>query len=110
MKGISLTLETVVMLILAAVVLAALLGFFLSAFTPANTEKDAVFAQSIACQKILAADPSGKCDPNKDGVAKVFNEELEKVCNAKRPTCSDAGGGSKIQNCIRSCCRAFCPV
>jgi len=98
MKGISLPLETVVLLILAAVILAALLGFFLGTFTPAQTEADLARQQIIVCQEVA----NMNCDPDSDAAAKLLDQG---ICKADRPACT----GTTATDCVRSCCKIFCP-
>ncbi|MEM7813769.1 MAG: hypothetical protein QW548_02620 [Candidatus Aenigmatarchaeota archaeon] len=108
MKGISLPLETVVLLILAAIVLAALLGFFLGTFTPAQSEADLSRKQFLICQEIASKDPT--CNPNNPVVtALVERMKNEKICRADRPACRLEPGQDQIKSCINNCCQAFCP-
>jgi hypothetical protein len=107
LKGMSLPLETVVLLILAAVVLAALLGFFLGTFTPAQSKIDILKKQSSLCQQIFSADPA--CDASKPGVAALANKLKSEVCGKPTdgPICSSKGSSDPY--CIKGCCSIFCP-
>ena len=107
MKGISLPLETVVLLILAAIVLAALLGFFLGVFTPGKSEADLVRRQLEMCQQIASKDRT--CNPANPEVAELIGTmKKENVCRPDRAACRfDQKDGDK--SCINNCCQAFCP-
>ncbi len=106
-KGVSLPLETVVLLILAAVVLGALLSFFLGIFTPTQSETELTRKQFTICQEVF----------NKDNLCRPTNVEVEArklidqgVCKSDRPGCNPIGTKSSIENCIATCCRIFCPT
>lgn len=107
MKGMSLPLETVIMLILAAVVLAALLGFFLGAFSPAQSEADLIRQQTLLCQQISNAN----CDPADPQIAPAVNNLVNNVCRPERPACQKPTDPTAdfATACIKSCCKAFCP-
>jgi hypothetical protein len=108
LKGMSLPLETVVLLILSAIVLAALLGFFLGAFTPSQTEADLTRQQVSVCQEIASAGCLGN-----PAETIATNKLVDKVCKPDRSACQKPSGLSTVETakaCIRSCCRIFCPV
>jgi hypothetical protein len=102
-KGMSLPLETVVLLILSAIVLGALLAFFLSAFTPSQRETDIMRQQMAICQEIQA---KGCLSAPQELIGKL---QAQKVCTLpgksdSRPACS----GATAEDCVKSCCRIFC--
>lgn len=106
LKGMSLPLETVVLLILAAVVLAALLGFFLGTFTPAQSKIDILKKQSSLCQQIFSADSQCKYAGAVIPLAAKLRSE---VCGKPTdgPICSSKGADDPY--CIKGCCSIFCP-
>ena len=106
LKGMSLPLETVVLLILAAVVLAALLAFFLGTYTPAQSKVNILKQQNALCQQIFAADPQCRVGP----LTQTFVTQLAlKVCG--QPTDAPVCGTTSMQQqqCVNECCRIFCP-
>lgn len=106
-KGAALALETIVMLILAAVVLGALLAFFLGIFTPTQSETELTRKQLTLCQQIATKD--SLCRPG--GAAQdLVNRLAKEVCQSTRPGCSTEGPKSREENCIASCCKIFCPA
>jgi len=112
LKGISLPLETVVLLILAAIILAALLGFFLGTFTPAQSEADLVQQQLDKCQEIARL----RCYTDEAKTAARTNlltatGGAKPLCRTDRPACSPTGptGTQPVDNCIKNCCSVFCP-
>lgn len=94
-KGVSLTLETIVVLTLSVLVLGVLLYFFSSNFYPAQTKIDDLNSQRDLCIKHMNNDPECK---------KPGGTELVKLCQKlgyeKCKTASD---------CVPSCCSLFCP-
>jgi hypothetical protein len=111
MKGMSLPLETVVLLILATIVLAALLGFFLGAFTPSQSEADMVRQQLNVCQEIARRGCyTTDATTYASGSLTAATTGAKAICNSDRPACSPIGSQTTpIKNCIKSCCSVFCP-
>ena len=107
LKGISLPLETVILLILAAIVLAALLGFFMGTFTPAISKTDIIKKQTSLCQQIFTADP--RCQ-YAGAVIPLANRLQSEVCNkpSDAPVCVSKGADDPY--CIKGCCSIFCPA
>ena len=108
-KGIALPLETVVLLILSGIVLAAMLGFFLGVFNPAQTEVELTRKQFTICQEISTKGCSpGKITPEAEQLAQrdLIQGKICTPTTAKqvRPTCN----GNSARECISSCCRIFC--
>ena len=97
-KGISLPLETVVLLILSAIVLGSLLSFFLGAFTPAQTGTELLRKQTTICQGIASA---GCLD-----APVATQQKINEVCG--RPETPSCSGSPDTQECVRTCCRIFC--
>jgi len=104
-KGMSLPLETVILLILAAVVLAALLAFFRSAFAPAQTESQAVQDQLRICQEIAQ---DGVCEASEASKLLTSTSGGAAVCRVERPSCSPGTSGDRNKNCVQSCCKIYC--
>ncbi|MFH0836558.1 MAG: hypothetical protein V1870_00345 [Candidatus Aenigmatarchaeota archaeon] len=124
MKGISLSMETVVLLILMVIVLAALLGFFTGIFNPAQTKIDMLRNKESLCLKYVSVDPG--CGHAKEIIEQKDSYKTGKyseaytaaysiannVCN--KPT-GDAVCGTGIDNptgkpyeCLLSCCSIQC--
>ena len=110
MKGIALSLETVILLILMAIVLAALLSFFLGTFNPAKNKLDVIKQKESLCLQYVSIDP--KCDidniqsPTSKTNAQSILDKLEKdVCGSslKNEVCSGTG------SCLQACCSSYCP-
>lgn len=110
-KGISLPIETVILLILAAVVLAALLGFFTGVVTPAQLRAGIIQKQSSLCTQIVTADVNCNAEQiSKNALPSVSglpSKLMSDVCN--KPSDSPICSGGSVQDCIRNCCRTFCP-
>ncbi|MBI4014547.1 MAG: hypothetical protein HY365_01195 [Candidatus Aenigmarchaeota archaeon] len=120
MKGSSLPMDSVVMLILAVLVLGALVFFFFGTFTPGA---DAIKAQQTiasVCGELsqykdcsLVAFKSGKnIAAGDDETFKTAQGEKLKELNiacatTKAATC--AGSGEAGQSCINICCQTYCP-
>lgn len=108
-KGISLPLETIVLLVLAAVVLAALLGFFRGVFGPTQTEVDLLQQQMNICTEIQQ---KGCNTPDAISAAdKLLGPNP--ICKTDRPACSPTkltptnnkdDCTDNVQCCIKSCC------
>ncbi len=117
MKGMSLPIETVVLLILMVVVLGAILAFFVGVFGPANTEKDIMMKQQSLCrQYAMDVDPGCKALINAAGSASAWGDDKKnnplvvqiknEVCNkpAGNPVCT----GSNEYQCVQKCCSGLC--
>ena len=108
-KGMSLPLETVVLLVLAAIVLAALLGFFRGAFAPAQTETQLTQTQLRVCQEIQQRGCT-----TLDAISWAKTNLLDTgTCNKGRPSCSPIAvgavqGQTDQERCVRSCCALLC--
>jgi hypothetical protein len=113
-KGIALPLETVVLLILAAVVLGAMLAFFLGIFTPTDLEQKRLRNQISICNEIFSKDPTCK---SQDAIAIAENKLIRgenpdrlEICKTGISGCNPSGSKTPGENCIATCCRAFCPA
>ncbi|MBI2584046.1 MAG: hypothetical protein HYW25_05235 [Candidatus Aenigmarchaeota archaeon] len=116
-KGISLSIETVVLVILAAVVIAVLLAFLWGAVNPAKNEVDLLRVQNEACSEISQVDlRCGLPDVDSNDIRGIVNEKLLKgnpaPCNPNRPSCTPNRGLSQnldpVASCIQTCCKIFC--
>ncbi|MFH0832108.1 MAG: hypothetical protein V1900_00070 [Candidatus Aenigmatarchaeota archaeon] len=99
MKGISLPIETVVILMLAGIVLVALLLFFMPVFKQTDIVK-LEQERAIKCHEYVQTDkdcnnPSGANDDTK--------KSLENVCKGLK-LCS-----SLDRECLLRCCEGYCP-
>ncbi len=108
MKGISLSLETVILLILMAIVLAALLGFFLGTFNPAKGKFDVLKQRDSLCLQYVSIDP--KCDisaiqgsETKDRAQKIIDKLSSEVLGkpSGEPVCTG--------DALKDCCVSWCP-
>ncbi len=102
-KGVSLAINTVVILILAVTVLIVLIGFLVTTSGPVQGEFEARIAQSQICGSYRNVDV--KCDGSEYNEFSEDNEEsLEKLGDA----CSQLGfqrcSGKASFECIQSCC------
>ncbi len=123
-KGISLSLETIVLLILMAIVLGALLLFFNNIFNPASLRVNAIKDKESLCLQYVSVDSgcahakeiAEETDPYKGGKYTQAKSALEsiagKVCG--QPS-NDAVCGAGISNpkdsrvqCLQSCCAIYC--
>ncbi|MBI4895489.1 MAG: hypothetical protein HY831_03275 [Candidatus Aenigmarchaeota archaeon] len=120
MKGISLALETVILLILMAVVLAALMAFFLGVFNPSKTQLDTIRDKESTCVQYISRDPGCEhADAIVEGTepyntdkyrdAKTAIGKLKTICRSTpdNPPCG-------IKTCdspsavVKACCVSFC--
>jgi len=114
MKGISLPLEIVVLLILAAIVLAALMGFFLQTFTPTQSKTQIIQTQTSLCQQMFFIDSQCRVAeiqkvPNGNAlIGRLQNEVCGKPSDG--PVCTPLGGIPGPESCIKGCCRMLCPA
>src|SRR3989338_514541 len=124
MKGISLSMETVVLLILMVIVLGALLAFFTSVFNPSQNKIEMLRNKESTCLKYVSVDPgcnnaksiAEEKEPFNAGKyieAKSAMETISTtICN--KPT-GDPVCGAGITNpkdsrvsCLLSCCSIQC--
>ncbi|MBI5332854.1 MAG: hypothetical protein HZB65_04730 [Candidatus Aenigmarchaeota archaeon] len=125
MKGISLSMETVVLLILMVIVLGALLAFFTGVFNPSQNKIEMLRNKESTCLKYVFIDPGcnhakeiaeATAEPYKSGKYPEAKSAMETIagtiCNkpAGDPVC---GAGitdpktSRVQ-CLLSCCSIQC--
>jgi len=120
-KGMSLAVETVIVLVLAAAVLTALLYFFRSSFTPVETQTHLIQKQTELCQRYLARDPLCKRE-NFGAVSSSIpfgsidqKDSLRYVCNKLyyeeycRTGANNDPGSPKNQDyyCAAKCCASY---
>lgn len=114
MKGISLALETVIMLVLGTIVLGALLAFFFGVFTPAQSTATQLQEQNQICQNIFNTAPrcgitANGVEPSVEGYADDLNKK--KICSTQRADCNPGTSEDtqlRYKSCIQTCCRLFC--
>ena len=109
MKGVSLSIETVILVILAAIVVAVLLAFLMGVINPADSEIKLLQKQNEACSGIAQIDP--RCHFANPTIAGIVNDKLlsgnNPPCNSERPNCNP-GTLNNIESCIQTCCRLYC--
>lgn len=118
LKGISLALETVILLILMAVVLAALMAFFLGVFNPAKSNLDSIREKESICVQYISRDPG--CEHVKDIAQKTppydkytdansAIERLKTLCksSSENPPCGTTECTQAI-TVVPACCASFC--
>ena len=96
-KGVSLSIETTIVIILAIIVLVVLLGFLFNVVPPAQTQLQAQATVTRLCGNYIREHP--KCD-----VADV-DQELSDACKILG---HKACGSLDDVSCITTCCRDFC--
>jgi hypothetical protein len=105
MKGISLSIETIIVIILAVSVMTALLMFFNSQWNPFVGQIDYRNVQREQCYTLVSSN-GFKCSAS--GVdSKVMDKvkDLGKACQyLKYASCS----GSLSDECLKQCCSMFC--
>jgi len=105
-KGVSLSLETIVVLILAVLVLTVLLFFFSSQFYPAQTKIEQLNKQRDLCWQYVNNDP--KCEGKGTGNTK---EPVTTIVGL-REVCKELGykkcETSYSLVCVQECCAIFC--
>ncbi len=112
MKGISLAIETIIVVILAVTVLTVLLYFFRSTQGPVEDTLKLIQKQTNACSAYTSFD--SRCSD----ISKVQNQDVLKniadACkglNRQRgdyPAC--AGQSTADIQCVKQCCKTFCPT
>ena len=119
MKGISLAIETIIILILAVTVLSVLLFFFRENVNPAQDTVKYMQMQTNACSGYVSYNPRCVNEELLDNTARTELDSTEikarigEACKALNkirgnyPACS---GGSGDMTCIRQCCKTFCPL
>ena len=109
MKGVSLAIETIIILILAVSVLTVLLFFLRSQVGPAQDTATLLREQTSACSAYVGADPA--CTDATDATQES-RTKLATACKGlyrQGGSYSACSGGSPTPECIKACCRSFCP-
>ncbi len=109
MKGISLAIDTTIIIILAVVVLAVLIGIFFLVAGPTGDTFKAELTRNSNCNAYRNVD--AECNSQKKyeefkGNSNNENllKELNKACNTlKKPSCSASDTPAGLQ-CIKACC------
>jgi hypothetical protein len=96
MKGMSLAIETIIVMILASIVLVALLFFFTGTFTPGADRATAEMTRATGCQDYMKVEPECKELGDFTGKAKLV-EACKKL--------SYSGPDLVV---IQSCCAMYC--
>jgi len=118
MKGMSLALETIVVLILSITVLTVLSFFFNKQFGEGATTIDLLSGQREACSAYVAQNQ--KCSAAghslvKNDVLVKLNYYCGKIGNYRdclATTCTDPSKCTKIvdDSCASQCCKLYCPA
>ncbi len=112
-KGVSLPIETVVVVILAASVLSVMLLFFNQIWGQGKTDVDRIRDQTKACQKFLSLDP--ECSKENFIMIRVQVPELSGVCAKLEAFSLDCIAGANTAPsgvdqgfyCAAKCCAAY---
>ena len=104
MKGISLSIETIVVIVLAVIVLTALLAFFLGIWNPNANEAQLQADKTRLCGRYSSLYPD--CD-NIGTDSEDLRRNISSVCS--RLGFSSCFGGSPASiSCIEQCCYIYC--
>lgn len=105
-KGITLASESIVVIILAVIVLAALLAFLSSVSGPTQDEVRLRLRQAQQCRSYVEA--NGKCERSADSrVDSDLKRDLVTTCTSlKYARCT----GSDSIACVIECCSGYCPA
>jgi hypothetical protein len=129
MKGMSLSLETIVLLVIMAIVLSALLMFFTGIFNPSKSKVDIMRNTQTYCMKYISYDSN--CDSavitdvfkgqassilgtrRFEDAKQGLNGILDNICGQPKnePYCGQAFTGKSAQvaiSCIQQCCAGYC--
>jgi len=108
MKGVSLSIETIVILILAVIVLSAMLIFLSGTTNPAAETLRATRIQTESCAAYVRNDPD--CTGFRiNDVSPDVKQNIAEACNILQGynECKSSGDVANIA-CVRSCCKTFC--
>jgi hypothetical protein len=113
-KGMSLAIETVIVIVLAAAVLSALLYFFMSNWNPANQTIENMRKRTELCNSYLAKDPLCKQENFKDVAVQIPFGTLQDICK-KLPYKNYCIAGINLPRgvtnaewyCAAKCCAEF---
>jgi hypothetical protein len=111
-KGVALPIETIVILVLAAIVLGALLAFFLGIFTPGTAQTNIVQKQLDLCRQYVRYDSyCNAIEDVGDDIGKagdIYRNITDQLCG--KPTNSPICRCEKTQSeNVKECCPMFCP-
>ena len=104
MKGISLSVNTIIIIVLAVIVLLALALLFSGAFTPGQNEIMLKSQQATLCSHYLNFVP--ECDIT-TGVDDNTLKEIARVGDALGYGSCTAGQKASV-SCVQECCRTYC--
>ena len=105
-KGISLAIDTTIIIILAVVVLAVLIGIFFMAVGPTQTEIGARLKQTQACNTYRGFDADCDGKEYNDYIKNSDNEKLLKELGTACSTLKASGcyPNTASRNCVFACC------
>jgi hypothetical protein len=112
MKGVSLAIETIIVIILAVSVLTVMLFFFRSNYTPAETIVQLITKQNNACSGYVFYDYDCDGESNtRQTIPASILQDIAKACdglNNQRGDYPSCAGASTDNACVKECCRSFC--
>jgi len=106
MKGISLAIETIIVIILAVTVLSVLLLFFTGTGGPAQNRVMAESQRTLMCGTYTSENPT--CNPTATlttplpNLAKICKSVDVQSCQGTLASATDTG------NCYKDCCATYC--
>src|SRR3989344_8754875 len=106
MKGVSLSIETIVILILAVIVLAAMLIFLSGTTNPAAETLRATRIQTESCAAYVRNDPDCT-DIGIQDVAVDVKQNIAEACNILQGYNECRGKSQADTACVRGCCKSF---
>jgi hypothetical protein len=104
MKGVSLAMETIVVIVIAVLVLVALIAFFLGVFPGAESQTQLVARQTNLCGIYIHDDPD--CNSPSDVTNYEVKKELAEVCSELGYPCTENSLADAV--CVSHCCKTFC--
>ena len=113
MKGVSLPIETIVILVLAVIVLVALLFFFTGIFGPSSSLVKLKQERSIWCGSYQRSNFDCEEGEHED-VDENIRIELARICSRLNqeeggyPDCKYDEGDVAGHECVKKCCSEFC--
>jgi len=121
MKGVSLALETIIVLILAVSVLSVSMWFLYSNVGPGQARSDLEREKALYCGSYSNTDPKCEGDisgsnrvPKHSGALKNIRDTCSKLHDKNwgfYPACEKGleTNDPKMLTCIRQCCNMYCP-
>lgn len=116
MRGITLAIETIIVVILAVSVLTILLFFFRSNYSDAETTVALINKQSTGCTGYIFYDPECDAQDIRNGLDTEILDKIATACsglNKIRGDYASCAGKTTLSlpgdaACVQDCCRNFC--